>query len=90
MAKRSVQRAAGALLLAAMAFQEDKVHYENTDFEDAPVQPKKKFIPKGCEYYHFDKDGNWTTADSSPSGTIFSCIARSEKNAIKKFNKFNK
>lgn len=48
----------------------------------------KKIIPNGCKEYHFSKSG--TIVSENTTYKVFSCIASSQKVAIKKFNAFAK
>jgi len=44
-----------------------------------------KVIPKGCQAFYFDIDGN--TSDYRTKETVFICVAVNLKNAIRKFKK---
>jgi hypothetical protein len=60
------------------------------------IQPKDidtTPIPKGCKEYFFNKEGEfYNGVDGRPpilkTDVVFSCVASSNKSAIKKFNKF--
>lgn len=55
--------------------------------EDIDTTPKEPPIPKGCKRYYFYDDGTFIHTQSYQS--VFNCIARTDKKAKEKFNKFN-
>jgi len=84
-------------MFAAMAMMMD-----STEALPPPLKKEKKKIdftlnqpplPKGCKEYFFNKEGEfYNGVDGRPpilkTDVVFSCVASSNKSAIKKFNKF--
>lgn len=59
--------------------------YEPPHFEPRPRRkPSPKSLPKGAREFHFSQIGEVFTEKNER--TVFSCIARNEKNARRKFN----
>lgn len=70
-----------ALIATQMAHQ----RYEYEEMEEP--KPKRVVVPAGAKYYHFRADGTFETNEGAPEWSVFSCIARTDRAAIKKFKK---
>lgn len=85
----------GKQLLSFMAMAM-AVNASNQSFAQSPSTPSKPkrtepVLQNGCQYYHFDIEGNVILISSTNSGTgFFQCVALNERNARKKFNYFKK
>lgn len=81
-------------IMAMMAMMSEPNFGKNStprEYSTKKEKPKKQIIPKGCKQYHFRKSGIFETTENMWDDIeyIFSCYASNDKNAIKKFNKFN-
>jgi len=80
-------------VMAMMAMMSESIGKESNPREYSPSnnEPKEPIIPKGCKQYHFTRSGRFDTTENmwNDIDYIFSCFASNDKNAIKKFNKFN-
>ena len=72
----------------AMAFSANESWFRNSveDFEEFPSTEKQKTIPKDCSEYFF-VDGKIVSSYYAEIAE-FKCIARNEKNAIRKYKNF--
>lgn len=78
-----------AIAMAALLSEGMQVYTnEPRGFVYQTPKPKKKIIPKGCFWFHFGEDGGYCVDDIQPAGTFFSCVARNEVNAVRKFKRF--
>lgn len=50
-----------------------------------PIEPK---LPKGTREYFFNNVGEFSTESMLKSETVFKCCAINDKNAVKKFNRW--
>jgi len=53
------------------------------------IPPVPIVIPNGCKEYFFNSLGEFSTTKMLKAECVFTCYAINDKNAIKKFNKFN-
>ncbi len=62
-----------------------------TEINEIDLSKKEPPIPKGCEKYRFDARGNWCTDKNinriQRNDIVYTCIARTTKKAIEKFEK---
>ena len=80
-------------LLAMAMFAEGMNNPYPTKTRTSIKREKKEIIPKGCKKYFFAQSGYFDTKPFREDGgrtCIYSCIAMSEKSAVKKFNKRKK
>lgn len=54
-------------------------------------KPKEPIIPKGCKEYHFTRSGRFDTTENMWNDIhyVFSCYASNDKNAVRKFEKWD-
>jgi hypothetical protein len=85
------------LSLGMMLSEYGSKRYESyEDYKKDPNRTPKSIeppIPNGMKYYCFRKDGTFLQYEKDgpmlKEEKVFSCYALNNKNAIKKFNKFN-
>lgn len=90
MSSRSKKLAAMYGLMAFAAASGDMHVHDGTDNSDAAdidIQPKP---PKGAKEYFFNSSGEFSTESMLKEDVEFKCYAINNKNAIRKFKKFNK
>jgi hypothetical protein len=78
------------MVLNMMMMSETNFSREDKPKKFNSSKPPKPIIPKGCKEYHFTRTGHFDTTENmwNDIDYIFTCIASSDKNAIKKFEKF--
>lgn len=86
-------------MLAAMGVMSQTVgnpYDQQIESGKIDLSTKEPPIPKGCDKYFFMSDGHWNTYTEwngyhiKRDEIVYSCIARSSKKAIEKFNKNHK
>lgn len=60
--------------------------FEHTTGEPVEIQPRP---PIGTKEYFFNQYGDFSTESMLKSEVVFKCWASNDKNAIRKFNKWN-
>jgi len=78
----------GLLGLGILA-AEDNLKAPTQKWRPEPKKLKRRIIPKGASYYHFDKDGNFTIADFPLADTVFSTISINDRMANFKFSRWD-
>lgn len=81
MSKKSTLGMLAMFAAMASSFEQPTVRRRR---EPIHIEPKEKSIPKGCKEYKFDRDGCFSD-DVYDREVVFKCIARDDKNAIRKF-----
>lgn len=80
---RSKQRA--MLAMMSMALMSENYGYDYSKKEPIEIQPKP---PKGAKEYFFNERGEFSTEQMLKSETVFMCYAINDKNAIRKFERW--
>jgi response regulator of citrate/malate metabolism len=83
MNKDSFQKMA---MLATMLASADGQSIDKIVGKKTPRKPKNKTIPKGVKYFYFSQIGEVFLEKNDL--IVFSCVARNEENARRKFNNF--
>lgn len=83
------------LMMMAAAMSGSSIYNDGLFGEDEPFikrepKPVKKVTPKGMKEYFFNIDGMYSTKQMLKTECVFKCFAINDKNAKKKFNKWNK
>lgn len=56
--------------------------------KEIQYKPVEKPIPNGCKQYWFDEYGDFRTDKMRKDLIVFSCVAQSDKSAIKKYQRW--
>ena len=77
-------------LLAMAAMMSATAEYNPMfDLDEPRVYiPKEPPVPKGAKTYWFDGQGNFSSEQMRKDETVFTCIAINDKNAIKKYDRW--
>lgn len=73
-------------LMGMMAMSQD-TEYNYLEREPIEIQPKP---PRGTSEYFFNAMGEFSTGQMLKEDVVFYCYAINDKNAIKKFNRWDK
>ena len=77
--------------MAAMMSEGSSMMFSGSGEDEARVFiPKEPMPPKGTKQYFFNHLGEYSTERMLKTDTVFKCFSINDKNAIRKFNKFNK
>lgn len=94
MNKKSMDVMAMAAMIGALAGDSQMNDMHNKG-DAQPKPPRPKFVPKGCNVYHFFEDGTILESNRWEFDAYrfsvnheFSCVAMNEKSAIKKYDKW--
>lgn len=76
----------GAMLaMMSMALMAENYGYDYPKDEPIEIQPRP---PKGAKEYFFNERGEFSTEQMLKSETVFICYAINDKNAIRKFERW--
>ena len=75
------------LAMMAMAVMSESHQYEHANVSTADIQPRP---PKGTREYFFNKYGEFSTEEMLKSECVFMCYSINDKNAIKKFGRWQR
>ncbi len=77
-----------AIAMEGLKFNDYDSYEPKGNLHTPDVTPKRYTRTKGYRNYQFDANGNYNTNSVLINEIVFTCTAKSESDAVRKFNEF--